>query len=97
MSPLPNADRLAADAIALLTRLVAFDTTSRDSNLALIEHVEALLTALGVASTRVPNHDGTKANLFATLGPAIEGGSSCRGIPMWCPSMASPGRAIPGR
>lgn len=74
MTPSPTADRLAADAIAVLTRLVAFDTTSRDSNLALIAHVEALLAALGVASTRVPNHDGTKANLFATLGPAIEGG-----------------------
>jgi acetylornithine deacetylase len=74
MTPLPTADRLAADAIALLTGLVAFDTTSRDSNLALIEHVEALLAGIGVASTRVPNHDGTKANLFATLGPAVEGG-----------------------
>lgn len=74
MTSLPTADRLAADAIAILTRLVAFDTTSRDSNLALIEHVDGLLADLGVASTRVPNHDGTKANLFATLGPAIAGG-----------------------
>jgi acetylornithine deacetylase len=74
MNPLPTVDRLAADAIAMLGQLVAFDTTSRDSNLALIEHVEALLAPLGVTATRVPNADGSKANLYATLGPAAEGG-----------------------
>jgi acetylornithine deacetylase len=70
----PTTDTLAADAIAKLARLVAFDTTSRDSNLALIEHVEALLAPLGVTATRVPNADGRKANLYATLGPPTEGG-----------------------
>jgi acetylornithine deacetylase len=74
MTPLPTADHLAADGIRHLAGLVAFDTTSRDSNLALIEHVEALLSGLGIASTRVPNDDGSKANLYATLGPAAEGG-----------------------
>ena len=74
MTALPTADTLAADAIAILTDLVAFDTTSRDSNLALIEHVETLLDGLGIASTRVPNHDGSKANLYATFGPQAEGG-----------------------
>jgi acetylornithine deacetylase len=74
MSSLPTVDRLVSDAVGVLARLVAFDTTSRDSNLALIEYVEALLGGLGVATTRVPNHDGSKANLYATLGPAVEGG-----------------------
>jgi acetylornithine deacetylase len=74
MPSLPTTDTLAADAIAKLARLVAFDTTSRDSNLALIEHVEALLAPLGVTATRVPNADGRKANLYATLGPPTEGG-----------------------
>jgi acetylornithine deacetylase len=74
MSSLPTVDRLVSDAVGELARLVAFDTTSRDSNLALIEYVEALLGGLGVATTRVPNHDGSKANLYATLGPAVEGG-----------------------
>src|SRR4051812_1306986 len=74
MNQLPTADTLAADAIAMLGRLVAFDTTSRASNLALIAHVEGLLGSLGVAATRVPNADGSKANLYATLGPATEGG-----------------------
>jgi len=74
MPPLPTTDALAASAIDLLARLVAFDTTSRDSNLALIEYVERLLGELGVTATRVPNADGRKANLYATLGPQTEGG-----------------------
>jgi len=61
-------------AIDILARLVAFDTTSRDSNLALIEWVEAFLAARGVASTRVPSPDGRKANLHAVIGPNIAGG-----------------------
>jgi acetylornithine deacetylase len=69
-----DSDALTQRAIAVLERLVAFDTTSRGSNLALIAHVEAELAKLGVASTRVANADGTKANLYATLGPAVEGG-----------------------
>jgi acetylornithine deacetylase len=58
----------------ILTRLVAFDTTSRNSNLALIEWVEAFLAERGIASHRVPNVDGSKANLYALIGPAVEGG-----------------------
>jgi len=54
----------------MLDRLVAFDTTSRNSNLALIEMAAELLSGLG-ATTRLTWNDGaTKANLFATLGPA---------------------------
>ncbi len=74
MAALPTTDTLAADAIDMLAKLVAFDTTSRDSNLKLIEYVEGLLGDLGVSATRVPNADGRKANLYATLGPDIEGG-----------------------
>ncbi|MCR5874114.1 acetylornithine deacetylase [Phenylobacterium sp. J426] len=58
----------------LLTTLVGFDTTSRGSNLALIEWVEAYLDGLGVAHRRVPNADGSKSNLLATIGPAAPGG-----------------------
>jgi acetylornithine deacetylase len=65
---------LAARAVDELGRLIAFDTTSRDSNLALIAHVETLLGDLGVASQRVSNADGSKANLLATIGPPAEGG-----------------------
>lgn len=58
----------------LLARLVSFDTTSRGSNLALIEWVEAYLDGLGAPHRRVPNADGSKSNLLATLGPAEPGG-----------------------
>ena len=60
--------------IEMLKRLVAFDTTSRGSNLALIAYVEGLLAEIGVTGRRVPNAEGSKTNLFATLGPNIEGG-----------------------
>ncbi len=58
----------------ILTRLIAFDTTSRNSNLALIAWVEDFLHTRGIASRRVANADGTKANLYALIGPETEGG-----------------------
>lgn len=67
-------DTLATDGIAILEQLVAFDTTSRHSNLQLIAWVEARLAAIGVASHRVASSDGAKANLYATLGPMAPGG-----------------------
>ncbi len=65
---------LVTRATAILEQFIAFDTTSRESNLALISHVEALLGGLGIASHRVMNAEGTKANLYATLGPMVAGG-----------------------
>jgi acetylornithine deacetylase len=65
---------IAASAIDILRTLVGFDTTSRDSNLALVEWVEAYLDKIGVPHRRVPNHEGTKSNLLASIGPAVEGG-----------------------
>jgi len=61
-------------ALQLMERLISFPTDSRESNLALIEFVEDYLTSHGVASTRVPNDDGTKASLYAHIGPEVEGG-----------------------
>ncbi|BDX00834.1 acetylornithine deacetylase [Maricaulis maris] len=61
-------------AIAELRDLIAFDTTSRETNLPLIDHVEARLLALGAVCERIPNEDGTKANLHARFGPAVDGG-----------------------
>ena len=58
----------------MIDKLVSFDTTSHLSNLALIEFVEAYLASHGVAAQRVTNEDGSKANLFATLGPADKAG-----------------------
>ena len=63
-----------AVAAGLLKTLVGFDTTSRGSNLALIEWMEGYLDKLAVPHRRVPNVDGTKSNLLATIGPMVEGG-----------------------
>ena len=64
---------------AILETLVGFDTTSRNSNLELIAWVESYLDGHGVPHRRVPNADGGKANLLATIGPAIEGGAVLSG------------------
>jgi acetylornithine deacetylase len=53
-----------------LEKLIAFPTVSRDSNLDLIAFVEAELKAIGIASTLIHNVEGSKANLWATIGPA---------------------------
>jgi acetylornithine deacetylase len=63
----------------LLRALVAFDTTSAKSNLALIAFVEDYLKGHGIASTRVPSPDGAKADLFATIGPKGDGGIGLSG------------------
>ncbi len=58
----------------MLERLVGFDTTSRNSNLELIAFVETYLSAHGVSCRLIANEDDTKANLFATIGPADRAG-----------------------
>ncbi len=53
----------------LLASLIGFDTTSRESNLQLIEFVRDYLTRLDVPCELIFNDNRSKANLFATLGP----------------------------
>src|SRR4051794_11689154 len=65
-----------AETVAVLERLVAFDTTSRNSNLALIRWVEEWLRARGIASHVTLDAAGTKANLHAVVGPRIAGGTA---------------------
>jgi acetylornithine deacetylase len=67
------------DTIEMIGRLVAFDTTSRNSNLELLEYVRRYLEDLGVESELVYNAEGTKANLFATLGPGDVAGIALSG------------------
>ncbi len=66
--------RLTQDARETLARLIAFDTTSRRSNLELIEFCERRLQPLGAVTRRVLNADGSKANLIARIGPEANGG-----------------------
>ena len=65
---------LRSSTVAMIKALVAFDTTSRDSNLDLIRFVEMYLNDLGVESTLIFNDEKSKANLVATIGPATRRG-----------------------
>lgn len=58
----------------ILAQLVQFDTTSRETNLPLIEWVEAFLRPLGAVIVQSNSADGRKANLWARLGPEVPGG-----------------------
>jgi acetylornithine deacetylase len=58
----------------VLGRLVAFDTTSRESNLPLIAWVEDYLDQHGVPHIRVDYEEGRKTNLYATIGPDVAEG-----------------------
>ncbi|MCO4839789.1 MAG: acetylornithine deacetylase [Rhodobacteraceae bacterium] len=60
--------------VQMLEKLISFNTVSHRSNLPLIDFVEGYLTSHGVNSTRVYNDDGDKANLYAHIGPMVEGG-----------------------
>ena len=63
-----------AETTALLRDLVAFPTVSSDSNLALIEFLAERLMAAGARVEIHRDPGGTKANLFATIGPERAGG-----------------------
>jgi len=58
----------------MIDRLVSYDTTSRDSNLELIHFVQEYLGNLGIACQLIHDETGAKANLFATVGPEVDGG-----------------------
>jgi acetylornithine deacetylase len=65
-------DKPSGTALDCVTRLVRIDTTSRDSNLPLIDLVADQVRLHGVEPVLVPNEGGTKANLVATF-PASDG------------------------
>jgi acetylornithine deacetylase len=69
----------SAASIEMIRRLVAMDTTSRNSNLELIDFISNYLAALGVESRLVHDESGRKANLYATLGPQDKPGIALSG------------------
>lgn len=64
------------ETVGVLERLVAFDTTSRNSNLPLIRWVAAWLEVHGIASRVTLDTAGDKANLHAVVGPRVAGGAA---------------------
>jgi acetylornithine deacetylase len=67
------------DTIDILRRLVAFDTTSRNSNLAMIDWIADHLAPLGARLRLTHDERRTKANLLASLGPEMAGGALLSG------------------
>jgi acetylornithine deacetylase len=63
----------------MLERLVSFDTTSRNSNLALIGFIRDYLDKLGVPYRVSTDAAGQKANLHAVIGPQQAGGLALSG------------------
>src|ERR1700685_964364 len=66
--------RPSAAAGAMIERLIAFKTVSRDSNLGLIEWVRDYLQGFGAATRLTHDTSAKKANLFATLGDSKKPG-----------------------
>ena len=64
----------SSDVLAMIERLIAFPTVSRDSNLGMIEWIRDYLAGLGVTSRLTYDAAGKKANLFATLGEGSKPG-----------------------
>jgi acetylornithine deacetylase len=65
---------LSAPSRAMIDRLIAFNTVSRESNLGLIEWVRDHLQGLGAKTRLTHDATGKKANLFATLGESDKPG-----------------------
>jgi acetylornithine deacetylase len=55
------------ETLAMIERLIGYDTTSRDSNLGLIEWVRDYLKGYGIESRLTYDSTSKKANLFATI------------------------------
>lgn len=66
------------DTLDWLRQLIAFDTTSRQSNLALINHVASYLESRKLSPWLAYNVSGDKANLFVTI--AASDGSTSGGL-----------------
>jgi acetylornithine deacetylase len=61
---------MSRNSLDIIGRLIGFDTTSRNSNQALIDWIRDYLGGFGIPATLVPQPSGAKANLYATVGPA---------------------------
>ncbi len=74
MTALPPTPMPSAETMEILHRLIAFDTTSRLSNLGLIEWVRARLRGQGAEPRLTYDEHGARPNHFPTRAPARAGG-----------------------
>ena len=75
----PNASAPRLSTAELLSRLVSYDTTSRNSNLELIGFVREYLDAHGIPYRVSTDATGQKANVHAIIGPQEAGGVALSG------------------
>jgi acetylornithine deacetylase len=79
MMDVPNISRPRPSTADLLSRLVSFDTTSRNSNLNLIGFVREYLDLHGIPYRVSTDATGEKANIHAIIGPRQAGGVALSG------------------
>lgn len=60
--------------LAILADLVAFPTVTADPNIDLVDYAAERLDGATADITLTHSHGGDKANLFATIGPEVDGG-----------------------
>lgn len=65
---------ISTDVTRHLAALIAFPTVSAVSNLALLDHIKAVVAPLNARLRRFPNAEGDKASLLVSIGPDVPGG-----------------------
>lgn len=70
----PELERSLDQTVRHLENLIAFPTVTTESNLALIDYVRDELEQHGARTVITHDEDGGKANVFATIGPDVDGG-----------------------
>ena len=71
---MPETNAVRVETQSILADLIAFPTVSADSNLDLIAYAAERLADCGATIDISHDPSGAKANLFATLGPDLDGG-----------------------
>lgn len=70
----PGNSPRSGDTRAILSDLIGFESVSARSNLPIIDYISDYLSRHGVESRRIPNADGGKCSLLATIGPRDKAG-----------------------
>lgn len=63
-----------AETKEILSRLVAFESVSGRPNLDIVDYISSYLAGFGIASSISCDETGERANLYATIGPEVDGG-----------------------